>query len=310
MKPKIVHGGLISASGPAILHGSSSSQAGPQSAPRWRYLVASDFDKTLSLEDSGALLSEMLGIPGFEAKVAALSARNLVQQGGELAYLLLHDAHFRGVRRDHLLEVGRRIRLKDNLRLLQSMLATAAEGHDLCFRVLSAAPEEIIRAALEGLVEEAHIHGTRFRYSADGAIEGLDHVTAGHGKVAVLDRIQAELAVSDDRIIYLGDGSSDVHVMLHVNRRNGYTVAVSDTKSVAQIARRTVLGDDALGVLVPILEDIFGWTSPRIRALFEQQHLLIQGWAKVQTDWITIGTGTSPVAAAPPLGLASGSSRL
>jgi HAD superfamily phosphoserine phosphatase-like hydrolase len=268
MKPRIVH---------------------ESTPPRWRYLVASDFDKTLSLEDSGALLSEMLGVPAFEAKVGALSARNLVQQGGELAYLLLHDPDFRGVRREHLAEVGRRIRLKDNLRLLPSMLASAAEGHDLSFRVLSAAPEEIIRAALDGVVDQDHIHGTRFQYTAEGAIAGLEHVTAGHGKVAVLDRIQAELGVSDDRIIYMGDGSSDVHVMLHVNRRNGYTVAVSETKSVAQIARRTVLGDDALGVLVPILEDIFGWTPPRIRALFEKEHLLIQGWAKGQTDWITIG---------------------
>jgi hypothetical protein len=146
------------------------------------------------------------------------------------------------------------------------------------------------------LVEPTHIHGTRFRYGADGAIAGLHHVTAGYGKVAVLDGIQSELGVCDERIIYLGDGRSDMHVMLHVNRRNGYTIAVSDTKSVAQIARRTVLGDDALGVVVPILEDIFEWSPSRIRALFEQQHLLIQGWAKVRTDWITIGAGS---AAAP-----------
>jgi HAD superfamily phosphoserine phosphatase-like hydrolase len=262
-----------------------------QTTPRWHYLVASDFDKTLSLDDSGALLSDMLGIAGFEDKVAALAASNLVQQGGELAYLLLHDHDLRAVRREHLTAVGRRIRLKHNLRLLQTMLASASSGHTLSFHVLSAAPEEVITAALEGVVDPSHIHGTRFRYDADGAIEGLHHVTAGYGKVAVLDRIQSELGVCDERIIYLGDGSSDIHVMLHVNRRNGYTVAVSETKSVAQIARRTVLGDDALGVVVPILEDIFDWTPSRIRALFEEQHLLIQGWAKVRTDWITIGAG-------------------
>src|SRR4051812_31242893 len=98
----------------------------PQPAPRWHYLVASDFDKTLSLDDSGALLSEMLGIQGFDKKVADLSASNLVQQGGELAYLLLHDPDFRAVRREHLATVGRTIRLKGNLRLLQTMLSTAA----------------------------------------------------------------------------------------------------------------------------------------------------------------------------------------
>src|SRR3954468_12382619 len=103
----------------------------PQRSPRWHYLVASDFDKTLSLDDSGALLSEMLGIAGFEEKVAALAASNLVQQGGELAYLLLHDDAFRAVRREHLVAVGRRIRLKHNLRLLQTMLASACAGHAL-----------------------------------------------------------------------------------------------------------------------------------------------------------------------------------
>ena len=31
-----------------------------------RYLVASDFDQTLSFHDSGCVLSEMVGIPGKE----------------------------------------------------------------------------------------------------------------------------------------------------------------------------------------------------------------------------------------------------
>ena len=69
---------------------------------------------------------------------------------------------------------------------------------------------------------------------------------AGYGKVAVLDELQARLQVSSDRIVYVGDGSSDVHVMLHVNHRDGFTVAVSETRLVTPIARRTILGDDAL----------------------------------------------------------------
>src|SRR5678815_691518 len=55
------------------------------------YLLASDFDQTLSFNDSGLILSELLGTTGFGEKVAGLSNMNLVQQGGELAYLLLHD---------------------------------------------------------------------------------------------------------------------------------------------------------------------------------------------------------------------------
>jgi len=61
------------------------------------YLLASDFDQTLSFNDSGLVLSELVGIPAkeFERKTPSLSAQNLVQQGGELAYLLLHDPDYR-----------------------------------------------------------------------------------------------------------------------------------------------------------------------------------------------------------------------
>jgi HAD superfamily phosphoserine phosphatase-like hydrolase len=261
---------------------------------RRHYLVASDFDRTLSLnDDSGAVLSEMVGVSGFAEKVARLAASNLVQQGGELAYLLLHDSDYRVVRRHHLEVVGRKIRLKHNISLLQPLLAAAAEGHSVSFHVLSAAPQEVICAALDGVVDPAFIHGTQFSYDDDGAITDLQRVTAGYGKVAALDEIQTTLGVSDDHIIYMGDGCSDVHVMLHVNRRHGYTIAVSEARSVAQIARRTVLGDDALGVLVPILEDLFDWDATRIRELFASRHLLIQEWAKVRTDWITIRGGAS-----------------
>lgn len=79
------------------------------------YLVASDFDQTLSFNDSGIVLGELLGAQGFEHKVKGLARVNLVQQGGELAYLLLHDPEYRKVRREHLVEAGRRIRLKRNI---------------------------------------------------------------------------------------------------------------------------------------------------------------------------------------------------
>src|SRR2546423_730554 len=83
-----------------------------------RYLLASDFDQTLSFNDSGIVLSELLGIAGFREKSAGLSRIHLVQQGAELAYLLLHDPEYRQVRKEHLIEVGKRIRLKQNLHLL------------------------------------------------------------------------------------------------------------------------------------------------------------------------------------------------
>ena len=72
-----------------------------------RYLVASDFDKTLSFNDSGFVLSELLGIKDFEARVAGLSRSTLANQGAELAYLLRHDPQFRSVRREHLIAAGK-----------------------------------------------------------------------------------------------------------------------------------------------------------------------------------------------------------
>src|SRR6202165_2998853 len=117
-----------------------------------QYLLMSDFDQTLSFNDSGLVLSEMLGIEGFTQRVAGLSSSHLVQQGGELAYLLLHDPEFRRVRKEHLIAVGKRIRLKANIQLLSQLLKDL-DGHNFSFYVVSAAPREVIESALEGIVE-------------------------------------------------------------------------------------------------------------------------------------------------------------
>jgi len=253
------------------------------------YLLASDFDQTLSFKDSGIVLSELLGNSGFEEKVRGLAHINLVQQGGELAYLLLHDPEYRQVRREHLVEVGKRIRLKHNLRRLVDILEAGIEDHRFSFHVVSAAPEEVVQSALEGIVAPDHIYGTRLHYDpATGEIQAIRHVSAGYGKVAVLSELQARLQVSPDHVVYVGDGSSDIHVMLHVNRLDGYTIAVSENPYLAPIARRTILSEDALSVLVPILEDIVGWDALRVRAFFQKHGLQIQEWGKVHTDFLTI----------------------
>jgi len=62
---------------------------------------------------------------------------------------------------------------------------------------------------------------------------------------------------------------------------------------VAQIAKRTVLSDNALPTLVPILEDIAGWQRTQIRQLFDSYGFLIQGWDRVQTDWVTLRPSAS-----------------
>jgi HAD superfamily phosphoserine phosphatase-like hydrolase len=259
--------------------------------PLKRYIFASDFDQTLTFNDSGYVLSELVGIPTaeFERKARGMAKLNLVQQGAELAYLLLHDPEFRSrVRKEHLYQVGKRIRLKQNIELLYQVLENGIDGYHFDFYVLSAAPVEVIQSALEGIVPRDHIYGTEFRYTSSGEIESITRTTAGYGKVAVLDELQAERQVGPDHIVYSGDGSSDVHVMLHVNVRDGFTIAVSEARHVSQVANRTVLSDSALAVLVPILEDIVGWERLRIRQLFESYGLLIQEWDRVRTDWLTL----------------------
>jgi len=261
------------------------------SKPRKHYLFASDFDQTLTFNDTGYVLSELLGIPveEFERKIKGMAKLNLVQQGAELSYLLLHDPEFHSkVRRDDLIKVGKRIRLKENIQQIYEILDRKIDGFHFDFYVLSAAPVEVIQSALEGIVPQDHIFGTEFKYSAIGEIETLVRATAGYGKVARLEHLSTELGVPLDHVVYVGDGSSDIHVMLHVNRHDGFTIAVSESKHVAQIAKRTVLSDNALATLVPILEEIAGWTRPKIRQLFESYGFLIQGWESVQTDWVTL----------------------
>jgi HAD superfamily phosphoserine phosphatase-like hydrolase len=262
-----------------------------QEKPVKRFLFASDFDQTLSFNDSGYVLSEMLGIAPeeFERKAKGMARLNLVQQGAELAYLLLHDPEFHSrVRKEHLYEVGKRIRLKQNIPLLSEILAGGIEGHVFDFYVLSAAPIEVIRSALEGIVPPDHIYATEFHYNSAGAIERIIRATAGYGKVAALDHIQHKLQMGPDHVIYVGDGSSDIHVMLHVNFRDGLTIAVSETKHVTQIAQRTVLSSNALAVLVPVLEKTLAWQRSHIRTFFESYGFLIQEWERVSTDWLTL----------------------
>jgi len=255
------------------------------------YLLASDFDQTLSFNDSGIVLSEMLGIPGFREKVAGLSNQNLVQQGAELAYLLAQDPEYRRVTRNDLREVGRRVRLKRNVDLLVRLLAQGIDGHRFDFYVISAAPEEVVLSALDGIVPADHVIGTRFRFQDNGQIDSLIRVAGGYGKVAAVDEVRARHVVPRDQVIYVGDGQSDIQVMLHVNRGDGFTIAASEAREVAHIAKRTIISDDALSVLVPVLEEIAGFGPGQIRSLFESQGLVIQEWDRVRTDWLTIRDG-------------------
>ena len=258
------------------------------------FLLVSDFDQTLSFNDSGQLLSELLGIDGFTDKVAGLARLNLVQSGAELTYLLRHDPEFRRVRREDLMNVGRRIRLKRNIDVLVDCLAQGIDGFCFEFYVVSAAPQDVVNAALEGIVPPNRIIATQFQFDAStGEITSVLRVPAGFGKVTAVEAIRTDLGVPRERVVYVGDGSSDIHVMLHVDRGGGLTIAASEARHIAQIARRTVISEDALSVLVPVLEELAAYDAVRIRRMFEKRGLLIQEWDRVRTDWLTIREGRS-----------------
>src|SRR6267143_1259535 len=202
-----------------------------------QFLLASDFDQTLSFNDSGVVLSELIGFHGFHDKVAGLSQMNLVQQGAELSYLILHDPEFRRVRRDDLIETGKRIRLKHDVALFARALDNLADDYKFSFYVISAAPQEIIQSALEGIVPPNHIVGTRFRYND----------------------------------------------------------ATGEAKYITKVARRTVLSDNAMSVLVPVLEEVLRWDSVRIRRMFASYGLTLREWDKTRTDMLTIQDSALPI---------------
>src|ERR1039457_3006304 len=257
--------------------------------PLKHYLLASEFDQTLSFKDSGLVLSELLGISAFEDRIAGLANSNLVQQGGELAYLIRHDPEFRGVRPEHLVEAGRRVRLKSAIPPLVDCLNRGTEGYRFSFFVISAAPREIVVSALAGVVPPEHIYGTELEFdAASGEVRAIKRVPAGYGKVAVIEELEHRLGITPDRMIYVGDGSSDVHVMLHVNHRDGFTIAVSENKQLARIAQSTVLSDNAFSIMVPILDQHLHWRTGEIRALLESNGLTLNEWEKERSDRVNI----------------------
>jgi len=279
-------------------------------ANKKHFLVASDFDQTLSFNDSGAVLSELIGASRFEEKVAGLARSNLVQQGGELAYLIRHDPEFRGVRREHLEEAGRRVRLRSNIPALLDLLARGVDGHTFSFFVISAAPREVIQSALAGIVSPTHIFGTELDYDEpSGEVRAVSRVPAGYGKVAVVEELEERLGIGPDRTIYIGDGSSDVHVMLHVNNRAGFTIAVSENRLLSRIAKTTLLSDDASSVMVPILERVLGWGQIEICSLFQSYGLTLHEWEKARTDRVIVReSGAAPsTVGGPALSAAEGS---
>jgi predicted HAD superfamily phosphohydrolase len=178
---------------------------------------------------------------------------------------------------------------------LVEFLERGVEGYQFDFCVVSAAPREVVMSALDGIVRPERIFGAEFDFDPEsGEVRTIVRVPAGYGKVAVIEELRERLAVGADRVIYVGDGSSDVHVMLHVNNADGFTVAASENRHLARIAKATVLSDNAFSILVPILHQVLGMRTPQIRALIESHGMVLHDWERARTDRVEIRETPAP----------------
>jgi hypothetical protein len=66
---------------------------------------------------------------------------------------------------------------------------------------------------------------------------------------------------------------------------------VSENPRLARVANRTVLSDSAFSVILPVLEQVFGWHSSRIRSLFQSYGLPLQERERIRTDLVTFAQG-------------------
>ena len=88
-----------------------------------RYLIASDFDQTLSFNDSGHVLGEIVGIKDLSARLKGFPRPIWCNRVLNWPISCGTDPEFRGVRREHLVDAGKPVRLKENVKLLAEILA-------------------------------------------------------------------------------------------------------------------------------------------------------------------------------------------
>ena len=58
--------------------------------------------------------------------------------------------------------------------------------------------------------------------------------------------------------------------------------------SIAQVAQSTVISEHACSILMPVLEQVFRWRRPAIRAVLEKSGLRVDAWQKSRTDTVRL----------------------
>ncbi len=255
-----------------------------------KILFVSDFDKTLSTGDVGYILSEKLGISAeqFDQKIEEIKRRNIVQLGGELAHLIIRDPDYVGkVTRELLYEAGGEVELKKGVPELMKILAEGIDDCHFSTYIVSAAPKECVEKAVENIFPVENIYCTTFIYDGN-VVQDVERTNAGHAKVSTLDMLKQKENVTRYAIIYVGDGSSDIHVMLHVKSYQGYTITVSPAPYMGHICQRSVISDNALSILVPILQDLLKYDEGKVRKFFEDRGHAVLEWNRADTEWLDI----------------------
>lgn len=256
-----------------------------------KYVIISDFDKTLTYGDSGMLLfREKNKEEEFKLKIEELRKKGLCNLGAELSYLLKHE-YSSLITKSDLINIGKKVKKKDGLEkfleILNSGLIEPKNRRDkkfklnISFYVVSAAPYEIVKSSLRGLVSEDHIFATKFIFDSD-KIKDIEKVYAGNAKVDAIKEIAEREICPLSNLIYVGDGSSDIYAMHFIKQKEGYSISVSMSETIGAIANKTVISNNVTAILVPILKDIFGYSNLEIKDLFEEFNIPIKEWSTIE----------------------------
>ena len=206
-------------------------------------LVASDFDQTLSFNDSGTRAQRPHWRVGLRRESRGPRAQQPRAAGRRAG--VPDSPRPRASRRAARASRGNRTAGAPAQQhpALVDVLSHGIDGHRFSFFVISAAPREVIQSALEGIVapRSHHRHRAGVRRSHRRGARRSAACRPATARSRCVEELEARLGVAPDRSIYVGDGSSDVHVMLHVNNRAGHTIAVSENQQLARIAKSTVL---------------------------------------------------------------------